>query len=131
MMAVCAVVIEQTSILLIKICNNLRFFIFLLYAMYWVYCQMREFDAEWLFWQELHRKREEKRRENERMAEEEMVMLKESGKVGRPRKGNVVRKKTRAKVTREGSSSDGETEQRKISTGGSRTCNIDDMFQVR
>ena len=93
--------------------------------------QLWEFDAEGLFWQELHRKREEKRRENERMAGEEMAMLKESGKVGRPRKGNVVRKKTRAKATRGGSSSDGETEQRKISTGGSRTCNIDDLFQVR
>ena len=61
-----------------------------------------------------------------------MAILKESGKVGRPRKGNVVRKKTRAKVTRDGSSSDGETEQRKqvTSTGGSRTSNIDDLFQV-
>ena len=85
-----------------------------------------------MFPQELHRKREEKRRDNERMAEEEMAMLKESGKVGRSRKGNVVRKKTRAKVARDGSSSDGETEQlAATSGGGSRACNIDDLFQVR
>lgn len=95
-----------------------------------------EDDDQGLSLQELHRKREEKRLENQRKAEEEIAMLKESGKVGRLRKNNVgkkVSKKTRAQVTGSDSGSDGKAEQRQPVTPGGRSeaCNVDDFFGVR